>query len=64
MSHLRQDRLVRWGAIGAVPVVWLAIALVQPLLLLLLPLLALGLWTTFTYGPLERRADTDWSDVA
>ena len=63
MRRLREDRLARWGAIGGVPVLWLAVALVEPLLLLLLPLLALGLWLVFTYGPLERSAEIDWSDA-
>ena len=63
LARLREDRLVRWSAIGSVPILWLALALVSPLLLGFVPLLALGLWVCFTYGPLERRADIDWSDA-
>jgi hypothetical protein len=31
---------------------------------LLFPLLVLGLWLCFEHGPLERRSEPDWSDVA
>ena len=63
LALLREDRLARWSAFGSAPVLWLALALLSPLLLLLVPLLALGLWICFRYGPLERRVETDWSDA-
>ena len=64
MARLRSDRLVRWSALGAVPIAWFTIALASPVLLLLFPLLVLGLWLCCRYGPLERHATTDWSEVA
>jgi hypothetical protein len=64
LELLRHDRLARWSALGAVPIAWFTIALASPLVLLLLPLLVLGLWLCFRYGPLERSPETDWSDVA
>jgi hypothetical protein len=62
--RLRSDRLVRWSALGAVPIAWFTVALASPVLLLLFPLLVLGLWLCFEHGPLERRSEPDWSDVA
>ena len=64
LELLRQDRLARWSALGAVPIAWFAIAFASPLVLVLLPLLVLGLWLCCRYGPMERYAETDWSDVA
>jgi hypothetical protein len=58
-ARLQEDRLARWSAYGAVPVLWLAIALVNPALLLLMPLVALGLAACFRYGPLERFPQPD-----
>jgi hypothetical protein len=64
MARLRSDRLVRWSALGAVPIAWFTIALASPVLLLLLPLLVLGLWLCLEHGPFERHSAPDWSDVA
>jgi hypothetical protein len=60
---MRTDRLVRWSALGAVPIVWFALALAAPLVLVLLPLLVLGLWVCARFGPLERRSEAEWSDT-
>jgi hypothetical protein len=57
--RLQADRLARWGAIVSVPVLWFAVALASPLILLLLPL-ALGLLALlFRYGPAERYSQPD-----
>jgi hypothetical protein len=53
-ARVREDRLLRWSLYAAVPFVWLALALVNPLLLLM-PFAAAGvLWTVMHYGIVER----------
>jgi len=49
LARVREDRLLRWSAYAAVPALWLAIALVNPLLLLVPPLTTLALWTAMRY---------------
>jgi hypothetical protein len=34
LARVREDRLLRWSAYAAVPFVWLALALLNPILLL------------------------------
>jgi hypothetical protein len=53
-ERVREDRLLRWSLYAAVPCVWLALALVNPLLLLLPFLFAGCLWTVMRYGMVER----------
>ena len=53
-ERVRQDRLLRWSLYSAVPFVWLALALVNPFLLLM-PFVAAGvLWTVMHYELVER----------
>jgi len=52
--RLEADRLARWGAIISVPVLWFAVALANPLLLVLVPLAVGLLALLFRYGPAER----------
>jgi hypothetical protein len=54
VARVRDDRLLRWSAYAAVPVLWLALALVNPLLLLFPPLVTLLLWTLMRYGIIDR----------
>jgi hypothetical protein len=54
VARVRDDRLLRWSAYAAVPVLWLALALVHPLLLLVPPLVTLLLWTLMRYGIIDR----------
>jgi hypothetical protein len=58
-ARLESDRLARWGAIITVPVLWFAIALANPLLVLLAPLAVGLLALVFRYGPAERYAQPD-----
>jgi hypothetical protein len=44
VARVRDDRLLRWSVYAAVPVLWLALALVNPVLLLAPPLTTLILW--------------------
>ncbi len=62
LARLRRDRLLLWSAYATVPIAWLAVALVNPALLLAVPLVALGLAVCFRYGPLERRPALDDQD--
>lgn len=54
VARVREDRLLRWSAYAAAPVLWLALALVNPLLLLIPPLVTLLLWTMMRYGIVDR----------
>lgn len=53
-ARVREDRLLRWSAYGAVPFVWLSLALVKPALLLGAPAVALVLWTMMRAGIVDR----------
>ena len=57
--RLEADRLARWGAIIAVPVLWFAVALASPLIVLLAPLAVGLLALLFRYGPAERYPQPD-----
>jgi hypothetical protein len=54
VARVRDDRLLRWSAYAAVPVLWFALALVNPVLLLLPPLITLLLWTLMRYEIIDR----------
>jgi hypothetical protein len=53
-EKLRTDRLLLWSLIAQVPVLWLTIALANPLLLLLGPFAAGLLYVLFRFGPIAR----------
>ena len=54
LARVREDRLLRWSAYASVPALWLAIALVNPFLLLVPPLISLALWKAMRYGIVDR----------
>jgi len=62
VARVREDRLLRWSAYAAVPFVWLAIALLNPLLLLMPPLVTLALWKAMGYGIVGRTDPVDEPD--
>ncbi len=62
-ARVREDRLLRWSIYAAVPFVWLALALVNPVLLLVPGLIALALWTLMRYGIVERFEPEDEPDL-
>jgi hypothetical protein len=62
LARVREDRLLRWSAYAAVPFFWLAIALLNPLLLLVPPLIGLALWKAMRYGIVERHDPVDEPD--
>ncbi len=63
LTRVREDRLLRWSAYAAAPVLWLALALVNPFLLLLPPLTTLALWTAMHYGIVERHDPVEVDDL-
>ncbi|HUP32290.1 MAG TPA: hypothetical protein VM184_04600 [Gaiellaceae bacterium] len=62
VARIRDDRLLRWSAYAAAPFVWLALALFNPFLLLVPPLITLALRQAMTYGILERYEPEDEPD--
>lgn len=54
VARVREDRLLRWSAYAAIPVLWLALALVNPVLLLAPPLTTLIIWTLMRRGIIDR----------
>jgi hypothetical protein len=62
LGRVREDRLLRWSAYAAVPVLWLAIALVNPLLLVVAPLTVFALWLAMHYDIVERSERVDDPD--
>jgi hypothetical protein len=54
LERLKEDRLLRWSAYAAVPLVWLTVALVNPYVLLFLPVFTLALWKAMGYGMISR----------
>jgi hypothetical protein len=54
LVRIKEDRLLRWSAYGAVPFLWLALALLNPFLLLMPPLVYLALSKAMEYGIVAR----------
>ena len=54
ISRARDDRLLRWSAYAAVPFIWLALALLNPVLLVMPPLAYLALSKAMEFGIVER----------
>lgn len=54
LERLQDDRFLRWSAYATAPFAWLAVALFDPLLLLVPPLLVFALWKAIEYGMVER----------
>ena len=62
-ARVKEDRLLRWSAYVAVPLVWLALALLNPFVLVLLPLIGFGLWRAMETGMIDRRDPQDDLDL-
>ena len=54
LERVKADRRLRWSAYAAAPFVWLALALFNPLLLLIPPLIYVALERAMAYGMIER----------
>jgi hypothetical protein len=59
IERIKQDRLLRYSAYVAVPVVWLSVALLNVWLLLVLPITAFGLMKAMEYGMIDRHDPAD-----
>ena len=53
-ERLRRDRLLRWCVLAPLPALWLAVALADAAVLVLVPLAVLLVGALFRYGPLDR----------
>ena len=54
LERFKEDRLVRWSVYASAPFLWLALALFDPFMLLVPPILIFGLRKAFAYGIFER----------
>jgi hypothetical protein len=63
VERLKEDRLLRWSAYAAVPLTWLAVALVNPYVMLFLPVFTLALWKAMSYGMIDRNDPEDELDL-
>ena len=54
IEQIRGDRFKRWTAYAALPFAWLALALLNPLLLIVPAMLSFALWKAMEYGMVER----------
>ena len=63
LARVREDRLLRWSAYAAVPFVWLALALLNPLLLLMPVLIMFGLRKAMQYEIVARVDPVDEPDL-
>ena len=62
IERIRENRLQRWSAYAAVPFLWLAVALLNPFLLLVPPLVAFAIWKAMEYGMIDRHDPPDDPD--
>jgi len=62
VARVKDDRLLRWSAYAAVPFLWLAVALLNPLLLLVPPLFHLTLRRAMAYGMIGRNDPVEEPD--
>ena len=62
IERIRGNRLQRWSAYAALPFVWLAIALLNPFVLLIPPLISFAIWKAMEYGIVERHDPPDDPD--
>ncbi len=54
IARIKADRLQRWSVYAAAPVLWLAVAFLDPFLLLVVPLITLAIWKAMQYGIVDR----------
>jgi hypothetical protein len=62
VEQIRGDRLKRWSIYAATPFVWLALALLNPFLLLIPALLTFAIWKAMEYGIVDRHDPVDDPD--
>ena len=62
IERIRSDRLQRWSVYVATPFAWLALALLNPLLLLIPPMFVFAIWKAMEYGMVDRNDPVDDPD--
>ena len=62
IEQIKSDRLKRWSVYVAAPFVWLALALLNPLLLLIPPMFVFAIWKAMEYGMVDRNDPVDDPD--
>ena len=61
-ERIRSDRLLRWSVYAAAPYLWLALALLNPFVLLVPPLITFAIWKAMEYGMVDRHDPPDDPD--
>jgi len=54
IEQIRSDRLRRWSVYASIPFIWLALALLNPFVLLVPPMITFAIWKAMEYGMIER----------
>ena len=62
LARVREDRLLRWTAYASAPFAWLALALLDPFVLVFPLFVYAALERAMTYGILERHDPEDDPD--
>ena len=63
IERIRDDRFKRWSVYATLPFLWLAIALLNPFVLLVPLMLALAIHKAMEYGIVERDDPPDDPDL-
>ncbi len=62
IERIRGDRLQRWSVYAATPFLWLALALLNPLLLVVPLMITFAIWKAMEFGIVERHDPVDDPD--
>jgi len=62
IERIRADRLQRWSVYAATPFLWLAVAFLNPFLLLVVPFATLAIWKAMQFGIVDRHDPPDDPD--
>lgn len=62
IARIKADRLQRWSLYAGAPFLWLAVAFMNPFLLLVVPFATLALWKAMQYGIVDRHDPPDDPD--
>lgn len=63
IEQIRGNRLQRWSLYAALPFLWLAVALLNPFVLLVPPLITFAIWKAMEYGIVAREDPPDDPDL-
>ena len=62
IERIRGDRLQRWSVYAATPFLWLALALLNPFLLVVPLMITFAIWKAMEFGIVERHDPVDDPD--